>query len=128
MGIGGIGNYGAAYYRTMNNATMNKNLISGMNSTLSSASDPMASLYNTLKDSALFKTKGYHALVEKYYQNQADDIDEQVRKAAEDFETKDTEEAVKSAADAVNNMKYDAAGMVFADKTVSSGIMLDMQI
>ena len=127
MAIGGIGSYSASFYRTMYTAGTNKNIISGMSTSVSSKSDPMSALYSTLKDSALFKTKGYQSLVKTYYSQQAENMKEEANAAADSFKD-DSEQAVQKAKETLSNITYNASGVTFAENSVSSGSLLNMQI
>lgn len=133
MAVNGIGTYGAAYYQSMYRANTSKSLISGINKSVSNSSDPMSSLYNTLKDSALYKTTGYKSLVKSYYAQKSAEMSEKVSEATENIKNskteEDTEKAVQKAKETLNNMTYNASGVVtFSENAASSGVLLNMQI
>ncbi len=132
MSVNGIGTYGAAYYQSMYRANTSKNLISGLKSSVSSSSDPMSSLYNTLKDSALYKTTGYRSLVKSYYAQKSEEVSEKVSESADSLKNaktaEDTEDAVQKAKETLGNITYNASGVAFSENAASSGTILNMQI
>jgi sugar-specific transcriptional regulator TrmB len=132
MSVNGIGTYGAAYYQSMYRANTSKNLISGLKSSVSSSSDPMSSLYNTLKDSALYKTTGYRSLVKSYYAQKSEEVSEKVSESADSLKNaktaEDTEDAVQKAKETLSNITYNASGVAFSENAASSGTILNMQI
>ncbi len=121
MAINGIGTYGVSYYKTMYSANTAKNLLSGMSKMTNSASDPLASMYKNLSNSALYKTKGYRSLVNAYCAKKANELQaQQEENVAELSEKKD---------EPLKNLTYNASGTVSATENGAvSGLLLNMQI
>ncbi len=129
MAVNGLGTYNASYYQSMYSAKSTKNLLSGMNKSVYSSSDPLSSIYNNLSNSALYKTTGYRSLVNAYCKKQMANLEAETEENLSKIEGKETEiSEEEKAEETLNNLSYNASGVVFGENSDSSGMFLNMQI
>ncbi len=129
MAVNGLGTYSASYYQSMYSAKNAKNLLSGMNKSVFSSSDPLSSIYNNLSNSALYKTTGYKSLVNAYCKKQMANLEAETEENLSKIEGKETEISEEAKAEeALKNLSYNASGVVFGENSASSGMLLNMQI